>query len=284
MFPAVDKNDTEKINLLIKKYCMKIKSGAAGCALSHILVLEKFLETDSKYHIVMEDDLVILHELPSKNTEVDNLIKSLKQTYNSTDIVYLSGRVNCNESQRINNGCGTEGYLVTRHGAIKLLQIINKNLNHPIDLTWQAHFYPDDEYSSFSSEIIYSNASTIINSNNIDGGYSHQEFHKINSVTKRESAWCSNCLNKDVDIVINAFKAKKVYVGIGDSMGSTIKNNIEVNNINKYKMILIGSYHKTGSVLFSKIWEDYFNHKTKDYIDYNHFDHVTNDMITHLEI
>lgn len=44
-------------------------------------------------------------------------------------------------------------------------------------------------------------------------------------------------------------------------------------------MIIIGSYHKTGSVLFSKIWEDYFNHKTKDYIDYNHFERVTNDMI-----
>lgn len=44
-------------------------------------------------------------------------------------------------------------------------------------------------------------------------------------------------------------------------------------------MIIIGSYHKTGSVLFSQIWQDYFNNKTKDYLDYNHFDRVTNDMI-----
>ena len=44
-------------------------------------------------------------------------------------------------------------------------------------------------------------------------------------------------------------------------------------------MIIIGSYHKTGSCLFSKIWGDYFNQKTKDYMDYNHFDRVTNDMI-----
>ena len=44
-------------------------------------------------------------------------------------------------------------------------------------------------------------------------------------------------------------------------------------------MIIIGSYHKTGSALFSKIWHDYFNQKTKDCMDYNHFDCVTNDMI-----
>ncbi len=44
-------------------------------------------------------------------------------------------------------------------------------------------------------------------------------------------------------------------------------------------MIIIGSYHKTGSVLFSNIWRNYFNQKTKDYMDYNHFDRVTNDMI-----
>lgn len=44
-------------------------------------------------------------------------------------------------------------------------------------------------------------------------------------------------------------------------------------------MIIIGSYHKTGSVLFSNIWHDYFNQKTKDYMDYNHFDDVANDMI-----
>jgi len=44
-------------------------------------------------------------------------------------------------------------------------------------------------------------------------------------------------------------------------------------------MIIIGSYHKTGSVLFSDIWHNYFNQKTKDYMDYNHFDCTTNDMI-----
>ena len=43
-------------------------------------------------------------------------------------------------------------------------------------------------------------------------------------------------------------------------------------------MIIIGSYHKTGSVLFSDIWHNYFNQKTKDYMDYNHLI-LTNDMI-----
>ena len=42
--------------------------------------------------------------------------------------------------------------------------------------------------------------------------------------------------------------------------------------------MIIGSYHKTGSVLFSNIWKDYFN-KKQYYKDYNNFNSVTNDMI-----
>ena len=40
--------------------------------------------------------------------------------------------------------------------------------------------------------------------------------------------------------------------------------------------MIIGSYHKTGSLLFSNIWNNYFNKKIKDY---NHFNMVTDDMI-----
>jgi hypothetical protein len=43
--------------------------------------------------------------------------------------------------------------------------------------------------------------------------------------------------------------------------------------------MIIGSYHKTGSVLFSNIWKSYFNKKTNDYKDYNRFDRVNDDMI-----
>lgn len=43
--------------------------------------------------------------------------------------------------------------------------------------------------------------------------------------------------------------------------------------------MIIGSYHKTGTVLFSAIWIKYFNQKTKDYKIYEHFNYVTDDMI-----
>ena len=44
-------------------------------------------------------------------------------------------------------------------------------------------------------------------------------------------------------------------------------------------MIIIGSYHKTGTILFSNIWKDYFNKKTNDYKFNDHFDRVSDDMI-----
>ena len=44
-------------------------------------------------------------------------------------------------------------------------------------------------------------------------------------------------------------------------------------------MIIIGSYHKTGSLLFSHIWKCYFNKKKSDYKDYNNFFGVSDDMI-----
>ena len=43
-------------------------------------------------------------------------------------------------------------------------------------------------------------------------------------------------------------------------------------------MIIIGSYHKTEVSSFRYLSHNY-QPKTKDYMDYNHFDYVTNDMI-----
>jgi len=44
-------------------------------------------------------------------------------------------------------------------------------------------------------------------------------------------------------------------------------------------MLIIGSYHKTGSVLFSKIWKDYLNENKKLIKDFNHFDEVNDTVI-----
>ena len=40
--------------------------------------------------------------------------------------------------------------------------------------------------------------------------------------------------------------------------------------------MIIGSYHKTGSLLFSNIWNYYFKKKCKNF---NHFDRVSDNMI-----
>ena len=207
IFPAVDKQDKERLESLRKKYSMNITKGnkdklaQTGCALSHILVLEKFLKSISKYHIIMEDDIDILREMPKTTEEVDEIIESIGQTYDSTDIIYLSDRVQCDDSYRVNNGCGLEGYLVTRHGAKKLLSIVNKNLNNPIDLAWQGHYG--------------------INRTNDDG------------------LWCYKERNPNINISINAFKTKIVYVG-----QNSISKNTNIKEIKNLSLAL-GSWIKS---------------------------------------
>ena len=44
-------------------------------------------------------------------------------------------------------------------------------------------------------------------------------------------------------------------------------------------MLIIGSYHKTGSLLWTNIWRDYFQGNMKNVKDFNHFDIVSDDVI-----
>lgn len=63
-YPAIDgrlllsKEYYEKILINFKKNKKLMSPGEVGCTLSHISVLSKFLESDSKYALVFEDDII----------------------------------------------------------------------------------------------------------------------------------------------------------------------------------------------------------------------------------
>ena len=145
IFKAVDKQDNEKMVHLREYYNMKIKEGAAGCALSHILLIEKFISSNSKYQIVLEDDFKIVKELPKTNKEIDEMIAQVNQTPEMVDILYLSERVNANNKYQVINGCGTEGYILTKHGAKKILAVLTNKCDYPIDIKIQGHFHLANE-------------------------------------------------------------------------------------------------------------------------------------------
>lgn len=140
IFPAIDKNDTIKLDMLKKQYNCSMHGGQAGCALSHMLIMESFLKTDNKYQIIIEDDFKIIKPLPKNNNEIEELFKEINVEPDNLDILYLSRRVNSDYKHRVNNGCGTEGYILTRHGAEKIFTILKNKCDAPIDLKMQAHF------------------------------------------------------------------------------------------------------------------------------------------------
>jgi GR25 family glycosyltransferase involved in LPS biosynthesis len=140
IFPAVDKNDISKLEMLKKEYNCTMHGGHAGCALSHMLIMESFLKTDNMYQIILEDDFKVIKPLPNNISEIEELCKQIKVNPNELDILYLSGRVNRDRIYRICNGCGTEGYILTRHGAKKIFELLKNGCDAPIDLKMQAHF------------------------------------------------------------------------------------------------------------------------------------------------
>lgn len=145
IFLAVDKKDTERLEKLRQRYDMGIVNGQAACCLSHILIIERFLKSSTKYQVIIEDDARPISPIPYTTTQVEELIRDIDQTSDNVDILYLSGRMNSDTQHRVINGCGTEGYILTRHGAEKVLGILKTSCDLPIDIKLQSHFCLSEE-------------------------------------------------------------------------------------------------------------------------------------------
>jgi GR25 family glycosyltransferase involved in LPS biosynthesis len=130
IFPAVDKNNKERINQIFEKYQISmndINFGVIGCYLSHFLLIDRFLNSEYKYQIILEDDLQIVKSLPKTINSIEHLFKQINKNPEDVDILYLSNRVGCDKNYEVTGGCGTEGYVLTRHGAQKLYNILKNN-------------------------------------------------------------------------------------------------------------------------------------------------------------
>ena len=126
-----------------------MRRGMVGCALSHIKLIIEFLNSSNKMMVVLEDDIQFTENFDSK---LEILLADC-QTYD-WDMIYLGchlrnknnvnkseefrvERMNASESLSYSMG-GTFGYVISKNGAMKLLEFINVNgMSNGIDTVQQ---------------------------------------------------------------------------------------------------------------------------------------------------
>lgn len=151
IFEAVDKDDYEKMSKLSHQYNLKIPDamehadGTRACLLSHILVIEKFLSSPSKYLIVLEDDFKIIKGLPKTYNSIEAMFAEIDQKPENVDILYLNDRYQYNNNYRIIGGVGCEGYILTKHGAQKIYSFLKHGCSKPIDDKLSSHCQLQEE-------------------------------------------------------------------------------------------------------------------------------------------
>lgn len=109
--------------------------GHFGCYLSHMKVFKRFLETDKKYCLIMEDDAEFI-----VNDIKKEIIKNIKNLPRGWDILLLGYEVNggpngydevkeANKETKLENGLlnlnyftGLHGYIINRNSAKKLIE------------------------------------------------------------------------------------------------------------------------------------------------------------------
>ena len=95
-------------------------SGAVGLLWTTKEICEWAAEDDLDYCVLFEDDAMV-HSSPKLE---------LPEEF---DIVFLNNRVQGDSDGRVKSGWGTDGYIISRRGIQKMLEIL-KDANAPIDL------------------------------------------------------------------------------------------------------------------------------------------------------
>jgi glycosyl transferase family 25 len=114
-----------------RKYHYQLTRGGVGCYLSHITLWKQIAESNKKYGLIFEDDVVIATDFYSR------LQDGLKKVPDDWDI-YMCGVMclKCDISSdyiNVKRFWGTHGYLVKKETAVKLYNYLNKLIGKQID-------------------------------------------------------------------------------------------------------------------------------------------------------
>lgn len=117
-----ERNDRFDFGSSLKHYGRKLNEGEVGCALSHRLCYERLLVSESKYALVLEDDISIirdLNEIPAEG--IDAVLDSEKPR-----ILFLSGDYWMYSKKNVTpvyDAVGGYAYFVNRAAAELILSI-----------------------------------------------------------------------------------------------------------------------------------------------------------------
>lgn len=147
----------EKISNRIS--AIKREIGVMGCVESHILSLEKFIESNLEYALIIEDDLLV----KDKENFKKNILKIFENSVDF-DIVQISGNhinlLDCDFDflKKVVDSQTTSGYIITRNFAPTLLANFKESLDlmkkngktheNCLDIYWKK-LQPDSKWFAF---------------------------------------------------------------------------------------------------------------------------------------
>ena len=135
--------EKERERYFAPDYIKVVKDGEVGCLLSHYKIWKDLVASDDDYRIILEDDVSFTKDFPSRMGEVLGKV-------NNYDIIYLGcGGVCGNQCKKLgidkcpptkipglfqaHHGFGAYGYIVSRKGANKLIDMVDNKLSAPFD-------------------------------------------------------------------------------------------------------------------------------------------------------
>lgn len=199
----------------MQKYLKRnLTAGEVGCSLSHIKIYEDMINNDTEKALILEDDISFDNNL----LEIINNIEKLDlnwdiillghHTYFSRDVDTLTSF--WSKKHKLSNlynlrrpselGYGTYGYLISRNGAIKLVNELEK-FYKPID-----HYTGNDNYTN-----LYIITPSIIKINDYLSE-NHNSMEDRNNLKKSKTLYfILKKVIKDIIRFISKFKFLKVY-------------------------------------------------------------------------
>lgn len=147
------------LNISYRISAIKRDIGVMGCVESHILTLEKFIESDLNYALIIEDDLLI--------KDKENFKKELSKIFESQinfDLVQISGNhINLEDCQydylkKVIDSQTTSGYVITKEFApillnnfkesLELMNKDGKSHENCLDIYWKK-LQPENNWFTF---------------------------------------------------------------------------------------------------------------------------------------
>lgn len=120
----------------------------AACGVSHIKLLQKMIDEEIPWIIVLEDDAIIKSPIPNTIEEF-NIPKDAEIILLNTRSQGCGNGISkgCYSYEEVVGGAGTDGYLISLTGAKKLLKVLYP-LNEPLDFQMYSHFESIQEHDS----------------------------------------------------------------------------------------------------------------------------------------